>query len=106
IVMALIGLPLVRNRRHRDPLELLYERFCRSLLRQGQQPALHEGPQGWRQRLQATHAANPEKLRAWCEFLALYETMRYARPHDNKPAGAPAPEHGLSRLRKLLTLCR
>lgn len=109
IVMAAIGLPLLRNRRRRDPLESLYERFCRSLQRQGQTRALHEGPQDWRQRMQASQAASPEKLRAWCEFLTLYETMRYAGPQKNTEGGQRvqhAPEPDLSRLRKLLTLCR
>ncbi len=106
LVMAAVGLPLLRNRHRRDPLESLYERFCRNLQRQGQTRALHEGPQGWRQRLQATEAASPEKLRAWCEFLTLYETMRYAGPQSD-PRGSPHSfEPELSRLRKLLTLCR
>lgn len=109
VVAALVGLPLVlhNRRRRRDPLDSLYERFCQALARQGQARALHEGPQGWRQRLLAQQqASSPEKLRAWSEFLELYETMRYAAPRSPDRATLPSAAPELSRLRKLLSLCR
>ncbi|MDB5796913.1 MAG: hypothetical protein JWP36_815 [Paucimonas sp.] len=105
LVMVAMGLPLLRNRRRRDRLEALYDRFCQSLSRQGMPRELHEGPRGWRNRLQADRAAaNPDKLRAWCEFLEVYEKLRYAGPPVQ--AGAASRDPDIARLRKLLRLCR
>jgi protein-glutamine gamma-glutamyltransferase len=99
VLLAGLTLLLARQRQARDPLQAVYERFAAVLSRHGKQRAPHEGPRGWRERLLAEGGARPEQLRAWSEFLQLYETLRYAPP----PAGST---QALQRLKSLLTLCR
>ena len=78
-VMALVGLPLIRNREKTDPVDRLYRRLCDELARAGFPRAAHEGPQAYRRRLQQAAMPAPRRI-AVLGFLELYETMRYGSP--------------------------
>jgi transglutaminase-like putative cysteine protease len=98
--VAAVSWILLRRRERQDPVAQVYQRFCQSLARQGLPREKHEGPAAWRTRLLSEERADPEKLRAYSEFLQLLETLRYA------PANAARDQGGLARLKKLLALCR
>lgn len=88
-----------RQQQATDPLEALYQAFCRQQARHGYARHADEGPQRYAARLR-TMAASAQKHAAMDEFLLLYGTLRY---------GAPASESrsaSLATLTTLLPLCR
>jgi transglutaminase-like putative cysteine protease len=101
---ALIGVLLLtlrwrRQQRPADPLEALYQLFCRQQARHGYTRQADEGPQSYAMRL-ARMPASQEKHAAMDKFLNLYGTLKY---------GAAAPDTrsaSLTMLKTLLPLCR
>ncbi|NGZ87776.1 transglutaminase TgpA family protein [Duganella aceris] len=82
-----------------DPLDGLYQAFCRQQARHGYARRPDEGPHGYAARLR-TMPAGAAKRAAMEQFLALYGALRY---------GAPEPDTrkaSLATLKTLLPLCR
>jgi len=86
-VMALIAIPLVMNRRKRDPLLTLYATLSEQMARHGMARAPHEGPRDYAARLAAPRSPlAPDKLAAVTRFLELYEIARYGSTPTVSPA--------------------
>ncbi|MES2118526.1 MAG: DUF3488 and transglutaminase-like domain-containing protein [Pseudomonadota bacterium] len=93
---------LLRQRsvwRRQDPLERLYQAFCRQQARHGFGRRPDEGPLSYAARLRHMPAAT-EKHAAMDEFLALYGALRYGRAHPTTRAAS------LRTLQTLLPRCR
>lgn len=87
LVLAVIAIPLVRNRPRRDPLAACYRRLCDLLARDGLPRAAHEGPRAYCARVTAPDSPlAPHRKAAVARFLQLYETVRYGTPDTNAPA--------------------
>jgi transglutaminase-like putative cysteine protease len=100
-LVALLAAALRRRRRHQpaDPLDGLYQVFCRQQARHGYARRPDEGPHSYAARLR-TMPADAAKRAAMEQFLTLYGALRY---------GAPEPEPrmaSLATLKTLLPLCR
>jgi transglutaminase-like putative cysteine protease len=105
IVMLGIAIPLTRNRPKVDPVDALYQAFCRQMAALGLARAIHEGPRDYGARLTAAESGLPlRKKTAAARFLEYYETLRYCAP-AGKTADKPAAIK-LSRLKTLLAECR
>lgn len=101
VVMALVLVPLVRNRHKADPVEAVYQALCRHMARRGYAKAIHEGPRAYGSRLSAPESTLPnEKKAAIMRFMMLYESARYGE------AGKLAPAAIKSKLKSLLADCR
>jgi transglutaminase-like putative cysteine protease len=99
--MAIVLVPLVRNRRKSDPVEAIYRALCRHMARRGYERAIHEGPRAYASRLTAPESTLPEgKKGAIMRFMMLYESARYGE------AGKLPPAAIKSRLKSLLAECR
>jgi len=88
-----------RRRRPVDPLDGLYQAFCRQQARHGYARHADEGPSSYAARLRIM-PAGAAKHAAMEQFLTLYGALRY---------GAPEPESrtaSLATLKTLLPLCR
>lgn len=94
-----LGALLLRARRRQDPLDALYQAFCRHQERRGCARAVDEGPQRYGERLAALAMA-PQKQAAIARFLAIYGTIKYGVVLPDQKAAA------LKTLRSLLTQCR
>jgi transglutaminase-like putative cysteine protease len=84
-----------------DPLDALYQAFCRQQMRYGVTRAAHEGPLSYAARLRAVPASS-EKRAAMEQFLDLYGALKYG-------VAGSASQHrraGLQKLKTLLPLCR
>jgi transglutaminase-like putative cysteine protease len=100
-VMAIVLVPLVRNRQKTDPIEAVYLALCRHLARHGHEKAIHEGPRAYGNRLAAPESGLPtDKKAAIMRFMMLYESARYGE------ASKLAPTAIKSRLKSLLAECR
>jgi hypothetical protein len=100
IVMLVIAVPLLADRRKVDPVDAVYAVFCRQMARHGHPRHAHEGPRAYARRLLRTDVARTqEKKHALRNFLALYEQSRYGRP-------ASAQSDVLSKLKSLLNQIR
>ncbi|MBI3284310.1 MAG: DUF3488 domain-containing transglutaminase family protein [Burkholderiales bacterium] len=96
-IMALIALPLVRNRAPLSALDRVYFSFCRKMEKKAPPKAVHEGPYAYAQRLQPLlPAAEFEPAQ---EFLLLYATAKYGKT-------ALPPDSLIPRLKTLLAKCR
>jgi hypothetical protein len=100
LVAALLA-ALRWRRQHRppDPLDGLYQAFCRQQARHGYARRPDEGPHGYAARLRDMPASQAKRA-AMEQFLALYGALRY---------GAPEPDTrkaSLATLKTLLPLCR
>jgi hypothetical protein len=99
--MAIVLIPLVRNRRKTDPIEAVYQALCRHMARHGYEKAMHEGPRAYGSRLTAPESALPrDKKEAIMRFMMLYEAVRYGDASKLAPAAAK------SKLKSLLAECR
>jgi transglutaminase-like putative cysteine protease len=100
LVCALLyGLRWRRQRRPADPLDGLYDAFCRQQARHGYARRADEGPHAYAARLRAMPASG-EKHAAMEQFLSLYGTLKYSA------AGAEPRSSSLTTLKTLLPLCR
>ncbi|GAB3538984.1 protein-glutamine gamma-glutamyltransferase TgpA [Noviherbaspirillum agri] len=100
LAMAAGVLPLMLRERRRDPLDALYESFCRSLGRHGLPRAPHEGPRSYAARLTAIGSPLPaQRKAAVARFLERYETVRYG-------GTGKTPTSAISELKTLLAECR
>ncbi len=86
----------LRQRQKQDPYEALYLRLCQQLAKRGLPRALHEGPDGYAQRL-AREITDPLKREAVLRFLTVYSAARY---------GPPAGRASLATLQSLFLQCR
>jgi hypothetical protein len=68
-----------RERRRRDPVDVLWDAFCAQLARRGVVRAAHEGPHSLAQRVAEGNLPNEKKI-AISAFLALYGSLKYALP--------------------------
>lgn len=92
--LTLIGLvPLWLRRRRLDPLQAIYEQFCRVLARRGCERAAAEGPHDFARR---AAAALPHAAAAVQAFTNAYVRLRYGAPASGGQAG------GLHALRRAL----
>jgi transglutaminase-like putative cysteine protease len=108
-VMAVIALPLVRNRSRLDPVEAIYQSLCQQMARSGYPRSIHEGPRAYGIRLTAAESAlKPQTKEAVARFLNLYESVRYGAPvKAHKKAQAKAQTAGvIFKLKSLLAQCR
>ncbi|RJF97938.1 transglutaminase TgpA family protein [Noviherbaspirillum saxi] len=99
--VAVVVLPLILQQQKRDPVDAIYQKFCKRMARKGLPREIHEGPRAYATRL--TENASPllpETKAALARFLELYETVRYGAPGSNM-----RPGH-LSTLKSLLAECR
>lgn len=100
LVMLVIAVPLLADRRKIDPVEAVYATLCRQMARQGYPRHAHEGPRAYARRLLgADTALTQEKKHALRNFLALYEQNRYGRPASTR-------SDVLSKLKSLLNQIR
>ncbi|HEY8607396.1 MAG TPA: DUF3488 and transglutaminase-like domain-containing protein [Noviherbaspirillum sp.] len=100
--VAAVVLPLLLRQKKRDPLEIIYVRFCALMARRGIPRAPYEGPRAYAARLAAADSPlPPEKRAALARFLEVYEAMRYGAAATS---GSPVPH--LSQLKSLLAECR
>ena len=91
VLLPLIGWSIMRGRSPaRDPVALLYRRFCARLARRGLARAGHEGPRAFAARVAATR---PDLADAVTRVTDLYVGLRYA---PAPPAG------GIATLRRAL----
>ncbi|KQQ46388.1 transglutaminase [Duganella sp. Leaf126] len=104
--LLIAGLPALwcgwrwrRLRRTADPLEALYQAFCRRQARHGNARQPHEGPAAYAARLR-TRPASAEQHAAADRFLLLYGTLKYAAPDPESRTAS------LATLKTLLALCR
>ncbi|MET0266017.1 MAG: DUF3488 and transglutaminase-like domain-containing protein [Duganella sp.] len=88
-----------RRQKATDPLDALYQAFCRQQARHGYARQADEGPQRYAVRLR-TMAATAQKHAAMDEFLLLYGTLRYGVPASESRSAS------LATLTTLLPLCR
>ena len=101
IAMALSMAPLLWRRKKTDPAKVLYEALCRDLARRGLPRASHEGPRAYAQRLTQDHQKLAASHRiAIAQFLALYESLQYARPDARRRAG------DIANLKIIFSRCR
>jgi transglutaminase-like putative cysteine protease len=101
LVMAIVALPLVKNRPRRDPIEAVYQKLCRHMARRGCPRSIHEGPRAYGMRLTAPDSPlKPEAKAAVARFLQFYEAARYGAP-GKAPAVAV-----VFKLKSLLAECR
>jgi hypothetical protein len=99
-VMAIVALPLVRNRAGVDPVDALYQSLCRQMARRGYARLIHEGPRAYGIRLTAAESPlTPEQKTAVTRFIKLYESIRYGAAGKN-------PSAAISKLKSLLAECR
>lgn len=105
-VMALIAVPLLRNRQKTDPADKMYQALCRQMATHGCARARHEGPRAFAARLVSGNSplAAGQKAAA-ARFLALYEAVRYGTPGTNGANGKLSPA-ATSQLKSLLAECR
>ena len=109
VTLAIVVLPLIWHRQKVDPATALYLSLCRDLARRGLARAAHEGPRAFGERIAADpRIADSHKI-AIGGFLALYESLRYARdvsPNAASESAASCPRQTLTQLRMLLAQCR
>lgn len=100
IAVAIVVLPLLLHERKRDPMEAVYDAFCKRVAKRGFPRAIHEGPRSYRARLtsEASQLSSEQKA-ALARFLEFYETVRYGASEHARPAA-------VARLKSLLAECR
>lgn len=100
--LAAAVLPMILRQKRREPLQVVYERFCALMARRGLPRHAHEGPRAYAARIAAANLPlSPEKRAALARFLEVYESMRYGA--GTRPA---SPGSQLSQLKSLLAECR
>ncbi|HWT72045.1 MAG TPA: DUF3488 and transglutaminase-like domain-containing protein [Oxalicibacterium sp.] len=98
-IMLAIAVPMLASRGRRDPIERVYESFCKRMARRGMPPHLHEGPRSYGERL-ASASLPVDSKHAIEQFLALLETARYAAlDHASRAALLPQLKTLLNRIR-------
>lgn len=105
VVMAIIAVPLIKNRARLDPVEAAYRSLCRHMARRGLPRSPHEGPRDYGLRLMAAESPlKPRSKAAAARFLELYEAARYGAPskYQTKMQAAAL----VFKLNTLLTECR
>ena len=95
--MALVALPLMRNRPQVLALDRVYLSMCAKLAAQGWAKASHEGPYAFMQRLNASLPA--PQLKPVGQFFALYIAIKYGK-------NAPAEARVVAQLKTLLAQYR
>ena len=80
VVMLVIAVPLLADRRKLDPVDAVYATLCKSMARRGYPRQEHEGPRAYARRLLRADALTKDKKHALRDFLALYEQSRYGHP--------------------------
>ncbi|MDB5764148.1 MAG: hypothetical protein JWQ21_3143 [Herminiimonas sp.] len=107
LVMAIVAVPLIKNRPQIDPVEALYRILCRQMERRGCPRAIYEGPRAYRARLTAMNSPlEPDKRIAVARFLELYETIRYSNPDAGGARSRLPSATAISQLKSLLSECR
>lgn len=109
LVMALVLLSLIWQRRQTDPVNDLYANFCRVMARYGMARHLHEGPRAYARRIASLHPLtfSPNKQAYALQFLQLYEQMRYGQSSPVQPQGPVPPMRDMiATLKTLLTNCK
>jgi transglutaminase-like putative cysteine protease len=112
LVMAVIAVPLIRNRSRIDPVDAVYLALCKRMAQRGLARAIHEGPRAYRARLTAAGSSlTPDKKAAVARFLEYYENLRYNPPRRSAAAGkasaAAMPQlKSLKQLKSLYAECR
>ena len=97
LVLAVIALPLMRNRPRISALDKVYFSFCRKMEKKTTARVAHEGPQAYLERLRLALPANEYENAE--RFMTLYTAARYGKN--------PGPENMLiRRLKSLLAECR
>jgi transglutaminase-like putative cysteine protease len=105
-VMAVVALPLIRNRKNISALDKVYAALCAQMARQGCPRAVHEGPRAYRARLTAEQSPlAPGRKIAVARFLDLYEAIRYGALSASDNMGKTPSVH-ISKLKSLLAECR
>lgn len=105
-VVAIVALPLIRNRQNISPLDKMYLALCAQMARHGCARAVYEGPRAYRTRLTAEHSPlAPDRQIAVTRFLDLYEAMRYGALSTTDITDKPPPVL-ISKLKSLLAECR
>jgi len=100
VAVAVVVLPLLLHERKRDPIDAVYDAFCKRFAKRGLPRAIHEGPRSYRTRLTSMESPlTHEQKAALARFLDLYETVRYGASDLARPAA-------VSRLKSLLSECR
>jgi transglutaminase-like putative cysteine protease len=100
IVAAIMTLPLMLNRRRRDPLSALYDALCRKMARRGLPRELHEGPRDYCARLTGSESPlTAGEKTAISRFLQCYELLRYGSTQYTSP-------NSVATLKSLLNECR
>jgi transglutaminase-like putative cysteine protease len=106
LAVALVFLPMLLQRRKRDPVNALYFALCQRMARRGLARAAHEGPRSYGARLAlALSTEAPEKQAAIGQFLAVYEAAKYAGEGTTQAASSKE-RATISTLQSLLTRCR
>lgn len=88
----------LRLQRAIDPINALYQRFCRLQARRGYSRAPHEGPHSYAVRLSFGNLSADQKA-ASASFLALLGQLQYGKPQPQHRL------HELRELRRLIKLC-
>lgn len=97
--LAIVALPLILHQQKRDPVDAVYQAFCRRMARRGLPRAIHEGPRDYALRLTSNDSPLSDKTKAaLARFLEVYETVRYGASSANRAE--------LSTLKSLLAQCR
>ncbi len=104
--MAVIGWLLLRPNTPRSPLEKLFLELCDTMKAHGYPREPHEGPRSYAARLSSQgKTLSCNKRQAASRFLALYESIRYARQDAGNP-GNSVPPALVSQLKSLLNECK
>jgi transglutaminase-like putative cysteine protease len=109
VVMAIIALPLLRNRPRLDPLEAVYQKLDQQMARHGFPRSIYEGPRAYGNRLTAAESRlKPETKAAVSRFLALYESARYGAAEKTKNQALNKAQAAalIFKLKTLLAECR
>ncbi|MDO8652006.1 MAG: DUF3488 and transglutaminase-like domain-containing protein [Undibacterium sp.] len=97
VAMALVALPLMRNRPQMSPLDRIYFSLCQKLAGKGHPKAAHEGPAAFGQRLKASLPAT--QYQPIQQFLTVYAAAKYGK-------NAQAETVVVAQLKTLLAQCR
>lgn len=99
IVIGIMAIPLLGKRQKRDPVNTIYDQFCRRMEKLGYARAIHEGPRNYGARLAEAPGFTAERKAALAGFFDLYQNLQYQRDgqHDARQK--------LHRLKTLLNEC-
>jgi transglutaminase-like putative cysteine protease len=100
VIMLIIAIPLLSNRRKIDPVDAVYHALSRQMARRGHARHTHEGPRSYCRRLLGVASLTREQKHAIKQFLMLYEAAQYTVLDQSSRASL------LPKLKKLLNQCR